>query len=116
MPIWLAISAIGAAPTSAVYCYYSFAVDMKFFFQQPWMRRHPSECEVPIGADELRIVVVHHAGKKLRRVWDRTLATLLLGTSGPCATRTRYRTLLRRAVMYLVIRHDTVPQVCTYLT
>lgn len=79
------------------------------------MRRHPSKCEVPIGADELRIAVVHHAGKKLRRVWDRTLATLLLGTSGPCATRTRYRTLLRRAVMYLVIRHDTVPQVCTVL-
>lgn len=107
----------GAAPTSAVDCYYSFAVNMNsFFFQQPWMRRHPSKCEVPIGADELRIAVVHHAGKKLRRVWDRTLATLLLGTSGPCATRTRYRTLLRRAVMYLVIRHDTVPQVCTCLT
>lgn len=30
-----------------------------------------------IGADELRIAVVHHAGKKLRRVWDRTLATYL---------------------------------------
>lgn len=48
-----------------------------FFFQQPWMRRHPSECEFPIGADELRIAVVHHAGKKLRGVWDRTLATYL---------------------------------------
>lgn len=48
-----------------------------FFFQQPRMRRHPSECEVPIGTDELRIAVVHHAGKKLRRVWDRTLATYL---------------------------------------
>lgn len=43
------------------------------------MRRHPSECEVPIGADELRIAVVHHAGKKLRRVWDRTLAALPFG-------------------------------------
>lgn len=32
VPIWLAISAIGAAPTSAVYCYYSFVVDMKFLF------------------------------------------------------------------------------------
>lgn len=80
------------------------------------MRRHPSECEVLIGADELRIAVVHHAGKKLRGAWEGTLATLLLGTSGPCATRARYRTLLRRAVMYLVIRHDTVAQVCTYLT
>lgn len=107
----------GAAPTSAVYCYYSFAVDMKFFFfSSRGCVGTPVSAKSPIGADELRIAVVHHAGKKLRRVWDRTLATLLLGTSGPCATRTRYRTLLRRAVMYLVIRHDTVPQVCTYLT
>lgn len=32
VPIWLAILAIGAAPTSAVDCYYSFAVDMNSFF------------------------------------------------------------------------------------
>lgn len=39
----------GAAPTSAVYCYYSFAVDMKFFFSSHGCVGTPVSAKSPLA-------------------------------------------------------------------